>query len=245
MPDILALIKSSFAAGGIGQVVTDCYGRTLSRAGQALGVDSLVYNHAVFRRFHEIAKKSAPTLCQTLIDELPSFHTAIDLGCGTGAFVAELRRRGVQARGYEHSPRGRRIAARESGLIIDPFDLNNADLQIACADLAMSTEVAEHLPPVLGDRLVALLAGAAPLVYFTAAKPGQPGQGHIHCQPPEYWAARFERVGHRLEPVFTARLRMRLKASLPTESWWLWDNAMVFVQDRSPATSIRGTTETA
>jgi len=63
-------------------------------------------------------------------------------------------------------------------------------------DVAICLEVGEHLaaddPPVL----IANLIDHADLIYFSAACPGQPGQGHINCQWPEYWQKLFNAAGY-------------------------------------------------
>src|SRR5205814_2387550 len=75
-------------------------------------------------------------------------------------------------------------------------------------ELALCWEVAEHLPPTAGDRLVGSIRDVHPTrLVFTAAIPGQGGHGHINEQPPEYWRSRFDAVGLRWEPHETERLR--------------------------------------
>src|SRR5579862_3100091 len=63
-----------------------------------------------------------------------------------------------------------------------PFNLGRS------FDLAMSFEVAEHLPPDAAKGFVDSLTRLAPLVLFSAAIPFQGGVGHINEQWPEYWA---------------------------------------------------------
>jgi len=43
--------------------------------------------------------------------------------------------------------------------------------------------------------LVTSLRAHADTVIFSAACPGQEGQGHINCQWPSYWQALFNRNG--------------------------------------------------
>jgi hypothetical protein len=86
---------------------------------------------------------------------------------------------------YEYTRLGRLIARLHG---IRPFDLAQpVVVEPAKCDLAYSFEVAEHLPPELGNRLVAFLAASAPTVVFTAAPPGQGGSGHVNEQERPYW----------------------------------------------------------
>jgi hypothetical protein len=63
-------------------------------------------------------------------------------------------------------------------------------------DTAVSTEVAEHIPKAKAKMLVANLAKhASRTIFFTAAEPGQWGDGHINCQPKSYWEALFRNCG--------------------------------------------------
>lgn len=58
-------------------------------------------------------------------------------------------------------------------------------------ELAMSLEVAEHLPEEAADTLVDSLCKAADVILFSAAHPGQGGDNHINEQPMEYWEEKF------------------------------------------------------
>jgi hypothetical protein len=80
----------------------------------------------------------------------------------------------------------------------------------------MSLEAGEHLPPAQAPELVGALTEAAPLVLFSAAVPGQGGDGHINEQPPSYWANLFFQRGY----VCFADLRRRLWRADSVEVWY-------------------------
>jgi hypothetical protein len=68
-------------------------------------------------------------------------------------------------------------------------------------DVAMSLEVAEHLPTSVAASFVTSLVELAPAVLFSAAVPGQGGVGHINEQWPWYWKTQFARLGYlQLDP---------------------------------------------
>ncbi len=64
-------------------------------------------------------------------------------------------------------------------------------------DLAISVEVAEHLPPERATSFIADLTAFAPLVLFSAAIPGQGGTDHVNEQWPGYWSRLFAAHGYR------------------------------------------------
>lgn len=63
-------------------------------------------------------------------------------------------------------------------------------------DLAVSLEVAEHLPERRAKQFVANIVEHAPCVLFSAAIPYQRGTDHVNEQWPDYWAALFAERGY-------------------------------------------------
>ena len=81
--------------------------------------------------------------------------------------------------------------------------------------------MAEHLPQELGDRLVAFVAGLAPIIVFSAAQPGQGGLAHINEQPLAYWRDRFAESGCQFDPDLTEQYRVSVKNHGADEIWLL------------------------
>jgi SAM-dependent methyltransferase len=137
--------------------------------------------------------------------------SAIDVGCGTGALMAALERHGIDCLGFDYATaalqrcRERGVDARKLDLECDPFPPERADL-------AISTEVAEHLPERSADRFVELLTTLAPVVVVTAALPGSRGKDHVNEQPNEYWIAKFSTRSFAYERDLTRRLRTEWRA---------------------------------
>jgi SAM-dependent methyltransferase len=129
----------------------------------------------------------------------------VDVGCGDGSLLAALLRAdpGLELLGLEGSRHG--VArTRARGVAAEHCDLAvrgaGVDRVVDFApDLAISLEVAEHLPPWRAADLVALLS-RAPWVVFSAARPNQGGVLHLNERPAGYWIRRFERSGMRLDP---------------------------------------------
>ena len=63
-------------------------------------------------------------------------------------------------------------------------------------DLALSIEVAEHVPEMYAEAFVRYLSHASDLVLLTAAPPGQTGTGHVNEQPKLYWINKFLECGY-------------------------------------------------
>lgn len=82
--------------------------------------------------------------------------------------------------------------------------------------LALCLEVAEHVTPAAGDHLVRELCRVADAVLWSAAIPGQTGDGHINEQWPAYWQERFLDHGYMLTDPF----RDRLWEQADVEPWY-------------------------
>jgi 2-polyprenyl-3-methyl-5-hydroxy-6-metoxy-1,4-benzoquinol methylase len=128
----------------------------------------------------------------------------LDVGCGTGAALAYVADKGIAAVGLERSSAAIRYSrVRECIIQHDlsvPLTLNRK------FDVVWCYEVAEHLPPMSADRLVETLCRHGDIVVFSAAPPGQGGDGHVNEQPAAYWIGRFETMGFRVDEGATAQL---------------------------------------
>jgi hypothetical protein len=213
----------SVIGGGI-----DRLGDRLAAIGERRGHDWLTYNPAVMWSYHHFARADCDAVADAFIAEFPGASRWADVGAGPGTFVAAARRSGRDAIGYERSRFGRALGRRQGAAMHD-FDLTRPS-PIAVPpggfDLAYCFEVAEHLSPDLGDRLVELLVSIAPAIVFTAAQPGQGGVGHLNEQPKRHWIHRFERLGARHEPARSRRLSDRFREN-GVDAQWLIDNLIV------------------
>ena len=94
-------------------------------------------------------------------------------------------------------------------------------------DIALSLEVGEHLPEVSSWDFITIIAKTfAHTVYFSAARPGQGGEGHINCQPKAYWVERFLSRGFWLDPDTTDEWLGFMRQG--PHMGWLTQNGMVF-----------------
>lgn len=91
-------------------------------------------------------------------------------------------------------------------------------------DLAMSLEVAEHLPASRSESFVTDLCALADVVLFSAAIPGQLGTDHINLDFQHTWADRFDGNGYLAFDI----VRPRVWHDADVEAFYR-QNALVFV----------------
>ncbi len=121
--------------------------------------------------------------------------SVVDVGCGLGQWLSVFQERGV---GRILGLDGSWVNTNHLMIPADRFMAVNLCEPIPAPgqfDLALSVEVAEHLPPDAAVGFVDFLTTLAPVVAFAAAIPGQGGNNHINEQWPDYWAALFEHRG--------------------------------------------------
>jgi hypothetical protein len=163
--------------------------------------------------------------CLRLIRPFVDFESVVVFGCGVGAWLEACRQLGARnLLGFE----GEWISKTET---VVPRDLIRVrDLSSGVIDLqkrytlAMTIEVAEHLPEQAADGFCESLVRASDYILFSAAIPKQGGVGHINEQPLPYWVEKFWRLRYiPIEPIrpYIARDRTILP--------WLRQNIVMFV----------------
>jgi SAM-dependent methyltransferase len=209
------------------------------------GVDA-GYDEAFYDSIEAHARDSAAVVVPLLLDLTHGYpiHSVVDVGCGLGTWLATFADHGItDVVGLEsdHLPPDRLRIPADRLVVADlsaPPDLGRR------FDLAISLEVAEHLPPEAADRFVAFLCRLAPVVLFSAAIPGQRGVHHVNEQWPGYWAERF--AAHGYEPRDWVRPRVWDDERVV---WWYAQNTILYVSssvaDQAPWSSERGPTAPA
>ena len=177
--------------------------------------------------YEGIQSDSAPSARQVvrLVVDLVRPASIVDVGCGSGAWARAFKEAGVQKilgiDGYY---------VKDEQLLIDPGEFRRADLSQPLTlpetfDLAVSLEVAEHLPRVRAASFVADLARLSPVVLFSAAVPGQGGTHHINEQWPSYWAEHFAQNNYALFDVIRSKIW-----GIAEVKWWFRQNILLFVR---------------
>ncbi|MEO7387006.1 MAG: methyltransferase domain-containing protein [Gammaproteobacteria bacterium] len=183
------------------------------------------YKDEFFRDRHARTAYAAETVLGILLPALPPLQSAVDIGCGVGTWLSVLKGRGVpDIRGVD----GHWVDTKN--LVIPPEAFSHHDLQADLNlgrrfDLAISLEVAEHLPPVRAPGFVAWLAGLSDVVLFSAATPRQGGKNHFNEQWQEYWAGLF--ASRDYIPVDLIRPRIWDDPKIAT---WYRQNLLVYVR---------------
>ena len=183
------------------------------------------------------------TSCDTIAGSIVSMFSpksAIDVGCGTGLLVLALKERGVCCHGLEYSETAIDIC-RLRGLEVTKFDLEHDSLPSGYrADIAVSTEIAEHLPESCAHRFVDTVCNMADMILITAAQPSPSyaGTDHVNEQPKEYWIAKFEARGFRYEKELASQLRANWKAQ--NVAAFFFENLMVFRSKRKGSQECAG-----
>ena len=170
------------------------------------------------------ARSSAQAMVPMVLG-LVQAESVVDVGCGTGTFLAEFRRHGVEdILGIDGLHVDRAL------LQIPPKRFVAADLAAGLPvnrtfDLVVSLEVAEHLSPERAEAFVEGLTRLGPVVVFSAAIPHQGGRHHVNEQWPRYWAGHFERRGYLALDCLRDRLWHR-----PGVEWWYAQNTLLYVR---------------
>lgn len=121
--------------------------------------------------------------------------SVVDIGCGTGEWLALFKECGVsEVRGYDGSYVGKDVLAISEDEFV-PYNLTQQIVNDKQFDLAMSLEEAEHLEERYADRFVTDITKFSDVILFSAAIPGQGGDGHVNEQWPSYWRTKFEENG--------------------------------------------------
>jgi SAM-dependent methyltransferase len=139
---------------------------------------------------------AARTILGLTLDLLPPVRSAVDVGCGVGTWLRVIQERSVgTVRGLDGAWVRRDLLTIpvESFVAVDlkePIPLSER------FDLAISVEVAEHLPPDCAGTFVDSLVGLSDFVLFSAAIPHQGGKHHLNERWQDYWAGLFLARGY-------------------------------------------------
>ncbi len=174
-----------------------------------------IYGAGFYDTIREGTKASAAVVVPLVLGELDgSVKTVIDVGCGEGWWAQTFADHGCEVIGIDghyvdSSPLGERFIPHDLGQPL-PGHL------VGRFDLAISLEVAEHLPASRAESFISDLTRLAPMVLFSAAIPGQGGTGHVNEQWPEYWVQLFAVFGYSV----SGALRWHIWDDMRVENWY-------------------------
>ena len=162
------------------------------------------------------------------------FASVADFGTGRGAWLKAALDRGVtDVTGYDipEIDVSQRMFPADRFI---PADLGKPLALDRRFDLAISTEVAEHLPYEHAATFIAIVGQASDLVLFSAAIPYQEGAGHVNENWVEYWVRLFQPLGFACYDV----LRMPLWNDASIRSYYR-QNLLVFARATAAETLER------
>lgn len=174
------------------------------------------YDETFYNVINDGSLRSARTVVPDIMSAIQP-KTVIDFGCGEGAWLSVFKEHGAQVLGVDgtYVDRKRLLIDDTEFLAYNLGDV--AELNVGHSDLAISLEVAEHLPESRADWFVRTLTEHADVILFSAAIPGQGGTNHVNEQWPSYWAQKFWENNYE----FSMALRWRYW-DLPVEAIEPW-----------------------
>jgi SAM-dependent methyltransferase len=173
----------------------------------------------------------APREVVPIIISLTKPSSVLDVGCGIGTWLKTFEEYGISD---------------YVGVDGDYVDVNLLKIPTAkfvaqdlrkewslgrSFDVAISLEVAEHLPEEDADQFIKALTSHSNTIIFSAAIPGQGGQNHLNEQWPEYWQEKFRRHGFYFHDVLRPIMWTNKKVD-----WWYKQN--MFLIRKTPAQSF-------
>ena len=191
-----------------------------------LGSHDSVYDDCYYAEdVKETSEASAVAMASSLAHAFRP-HSVIDVGCGTGALLIAFRDLGCEVVGFECS-RAALKYCHHAGLNVRKFNIEKDDLvDMVSFDLAVSFEVAEHLPIWTANRYVQLLCRLAPHVAISAATQGQLGTDHINEQPHSYWIKKFAQNDYAFDEEMSVQIQDQWRSR--GVAWWYSNNVMIF-----------------
>lgn len=185
--------------------------------------------HLYSDAYHDVQQTTAESSAAHVVPHAVRLlypRSVVDVGCGNGVWLAAFKATGIEeVLGFDGDSVDRQR------LLIPPDQFRATDLRDRVSadrtfDLAVSLEVAEHLPPERADSFVEDLAALSPAVMFSAAQPLQGGTGHINEQWAGYWVERFNRCGYQLFDAF----RSDHWETAEVAPWYL-QNLLLFIRE--------------
>lgn len=157
-------------------------------------------------------------------------RAVVDVGCGRGTWLRAFKDHGsTQLLGVDGAWNSQEQMIDQDIQFI-PANLGEpSKIQIeGVFDLAMSLEVAEHVPANAAEGFVDLLTRLSDSVIFGAAYPSQGGANHVNEQRQTYWAEKFVARGYRPFDLFRPVIW-----GCPDVEYWYQQNTFLYVKEGS------------
>lgn len=157
---------------------------------------------------------------------LRHIRSAADFGCNCGPWLRALIEHGIS------DVVGVNIGEAGDNLLFPKKKYMNHDLSKPLDlkrqfDLIISLETAEHIAggEAGANNYIDTLTRHGDYILFSAATPGQNGDGHVNEQPHDYWHQKFLVRGYAkldiLRPIIKGDWRVQ---------WWYQQNVFIYVK---------------
>lgn len=183
-----------------------------------------IYNDKFYEKRNNDTKYAAKCVVE-IISKQFSCNSVIDFGCGVGTWLATFKRAGAtEVLGIDGEYVNRKH------LVIDSAEFEARDLNSNLEvnkryDLAMSLEVAEHLPSTKAAYFVKALCLSSDLVLFSAAAAKQGGDGHVNERRLSYWIQLFKKEGYQVFDIIRPAIWHDKKIPV-----WYRNNVVIFAK---------------
>lgn len=155
---------------------------------------------------------------------LRHINSAADFGCNCGPWLYALIEQGIS------DVIGVNIGEPGDNLLFPKERYRNHDLSKPLNlerkfDLIIGLEVAEHISSAGADNYIDTLTRHGDFILFSAATPGQLGDGHINLQPHDYWHQKFLTRGYAKLDVIRPLIKNDWRVQ-----YWYQNNVFLYIK---------------
>lgn len=156
-----------------------------------------LYNQEFYNEEGSAALAASEIIMSYVLSKLEC-RSVVDFGCGTGEWLNACKK---ISDGKINTVLGLDGEYVEEFLVLNRNEFYatdlTSDIQLNLKfDLAISLEVAEHLPQKYARQFVQNIVRHSDIVLFSAAVPYQSGMAHVNEQYPSYWEKVFTEFGY-------------------------------------------------
>lgn len=181
------------------------------------------YSVEFYHKHYEGSYTSASIILSYLKQYL-CINSIVDFGCGIGTWCVAAAELGIPTICGIDSNSLPRTQIKDLTIDYKNLDLSkNITLQYQF-DLAISVEVAEHIPETDINTYLKNITATSNIILFSAAIPGQEGLNHVNEQPLSYWVKKFQELDYEILDV----LRGEFWNNLNIEIWYR-NNIVLFI----------------
>ncbi len=168
-----------------------------------------IYSEEFYKKRHNKTLHAAQRILNIVLSTIypHKISSVVDLGCGVGTWCSFLKDKGIDVTGIDGLwvPQKYLVIPENNFIAIDISEelcnRGSSLWKLPTYDLSISLEVAEHINEEYADSFVEFLTSHSDYVLFSAAIPGQTGDGHVNEQWPSYWSEKFSRYGFDLYDI--------------------------------------------